>query len=189
MNGYPPAVQDWIKRKGGTVHVIPTAYLPDREAATQGALAPVPGAAPGLAGRGSCATPPQRAAASHDIGRRLLRRRSGSTRHDRCLDYSPQKPLVSDAAHRPAAIPLALSHLIPGSQQAPSTASTPFLRVQQPPVGFPDRGPAYFGLPDPPPPRCPPPLNPHRARCTVGAPLPAISCLGASRTPPVGARA
>ena len=30
--------------------------------------------------------------------------------------------------------------------------------------------------------------NPHSPRCTVGAPPPAISCLGAFRTPAVGAR-
>jgi len=48
-------------------------------------------------------------------------------------------------------------------------------------------GPACSSPLNPPPPCRPRRSNPHRARCAGAAPLPAISCLGASRTPPVGA--
>ena len=56
------------------------------------------------------------------------------------------------------------------------------------PIALPTAPSAHLSLPDPRSLRRRPRPNPHRARCAGGAPLTAISCTGASRTPPVGVR-
>ena len=56
------------------------------------------------------------------------------------------------------------------------------------PIALPTAPSAHLSLPDPRSLRRRPRPNPHRARGASGAPLTAISCPGASRTPPVGVR-
>src|SRR5881409_330542 len=93
------------------------------------------------------------------------------------------KPPVSDAAHRSATIPLALLRFIPLSWQPLSDPWTHILLIQLSPIILSVVAPASCCPPNPPSPTSPHRLNPHRARCTAGAPPPATSCLGASPTP------
>jgi hypothetical protein len=128
----------------------------------------------------SCA-PPLR------VEQRRRRRQSGSTHHDGCSVLAA-KPSASEPGHRPGTVPLALVCFIPGSQQAPDNAATPCSLAQLSAIALSTEDPTHSCQPHPPPSPCPPQPNPHRARCAVGAPLTAISCLGAFRTPAVGAR-
>jgi hypothetical protein len=106
--------------------------------------------------------------------------RDKAARTARRKSHPSRTPLIG--RRRPGA-PLTL-----GSQQPPANASTPFPLVQLSsnallPVAatqswFPS-APSQQRLLRP---------NPHRACCNRHCPLSAISCLGASRTPAVGAR-
>src|SRR5262249_20441956 len=123
------------------------------------------------------------AAASRHIGQRLLRRRSGSTRHDRSSDDSPQShpSLTSLSAQPRSRSPCPPSTLPQNKHQAilrPSFPPSEQPRVPCPANSFPQ---TLLSLP------CASRLIPHsplHSRCSP----PAISCLGASQTPAVGAR-
>ena len=77
--------------------------------------------------------------------------------------------------------PCCASSLSHGNRRA--TPATHILLVQLSPIILSAVGPAPCCPPNPPSPPSPQRLNPHRARCTAGAPPPATSCLGASPTP------
>ena len=72
--------------------------------------------------------------------------------------------------------------LIPGPWPPPGNGATPSPLVQPSSNARLSAAAGLILIPQPRP-LC---LNPHRARRPAGAPLTAISCLGASRTPPVG---
>ena len=75
-----------------------------------------------------------------------------------------------------------------GSQQPPANASTPFPLVQLSSNALLPVAATQSCSPSAPPQRRLLRPNPHRACCNRRCPLTAISCLGASRTPAVGAR-
>jgi hypothetical protein len=110
----------------------------------------------------------------------MLRRRSASTRHDYCPTARRKGPRLQRRSSAGGDHACLVGHHpdVTGNSQQRFDARFPLVTSRVRPCR-PNQSTA---------PPCPPWLNPHSARCTRSAPPPAISCLGASRTPLVSAR-
>jgi hypothetical protein len=112
--------------------------------------------------------------------------RSGSTRHDGCSDCAPQSHRLARRSS-PGDDQARLAGLILDSCQPPGESSTPLPLAQHSFIPLPAVHPDQSPLAQSTGPMMRAAAKSHRTRCIAAAPPPAISCLGASRTPAVGA--